>query len=53
MTKLEQLKEMVARWEKEKSILLAYDICEFLSKNLEKRDERDTRMGTGETDEIL
>lgn len=38
MTKLEQLKEMVARWEKEKSILLAYDICEFLSKNLEKRD---------------
>jgi len=39
MTKLEQLKEMVARWEKEKSILLAYDICEFLSKNLEKSND--------------
>jgi hypothetical protein len=38
MTKLEQLKEMVARWEKEKSLMLAYDICEFLSKNLEKSD---------------
>lgn len=44
MTKLEQLKEMVARWEKEKSILLAYDICEFLSKNLnhDTQDENST-----------
>lgn len=43
MTKLEQLKEMVARWEKEKSILLAYDICEFLSKNLEKNNDGKNR----------
>lgn len=39
MTKLEQLKAMVAEWDKEKSLTLAYDICEFLSKNLEKRNE--------------
>ncbi len=37
MTKLEQLKAMIARWEEEKSLTLAYDICEFLSKNLEKK----------------
>lgn len=46
MTKLEQLKEMVARWEKEKSILLAYDICEFLSKNL-KDDTQDENSTNG------
>lgn len=40
MTKLEQLKEMVARWEEEKSLMLAYDICEFLSNNL-KNDTQD------------
>ncbi len=38
MTKLEQLRAMVAEWEKEKSLTLAYDICEFLRKNLEKSD---------------
>ena len=43
MTKLEQLKAMVARWEEEKSLTLAYDICEFLSKNLEKSDEQRPR----------
>lgn len=37
MTKLEQLKVMVAEWEEEKNLTLAYDICEFLSKNLEKK----------------
>ena len=37
MTKLEQLKVMVAEWDKEKSLTLAYGICEFLSKNLEKK----------------
>lgn len=44
MTKLEQLKEMVAKWEREKSLMLAYDICEFLSKNLnnDTKDENRT-----------
>ena len=37
MTKLEQLRAMVAEWDKEKSLTLAYDICEFLNKNLEKK----------------
>lgn len=37
MTKLDQLKEMVAKWDEEKSLTLAYDICEFLSNNLEKK----------------
>ena len=37
MTKLEQLKVMVAEWDKEKSLTLTYAICEFLSKNLEKK----------------
>lgn len=37
MTKLEQLKAMVAEWEKEKSLTLAYDICEFLRKNLGRK----------------
>ncbi len=40
MTKLEQLRAMVAEWEKEKSLTLAYDICEFLRKNLEKSNEQ-------------
>ena len=40
MTKLEQLKQMVAKWDEEKSIFLAYDICEFLSKNLGKSNEQ-------------
>jgi hypothetical protein len=43
MTKLEQLKAMVAEWEEEKSLTLAYDICEFLSKNLEKSNEQRPR----------
>lgn len=43
MTKLEQLKQMVAEWDREKSLTLAYDICEFLSKNLEKSDEQRPR----------
>ncbi len=40
MTKLEQLRAMVAEWEKEKSLSLAYDICEFLRKNVEKSNEQ-------------
>lgn len=46
MTKIEQLRAMVLEWEKEKSLTLAYDICEFLSKNLERKDEQ----GPGSTD---
>ena len=32
--KLLLLKAMVAKWQKDKSITLAYDIAEFLAKNL-------------------
>lgn len=39
MTKLEQLKVLVRKWEQEKGMAVAYDICEFLSKNLEKSDD--------------
>lgn len=39
MTKLEQLKVLVRKWEQEKSMAVAYEICEFLSKNLEKSDD--------------
>ncbi len=38
MTKLEQLKQMVAKWNEEKSLFLAYDICEFLAQNLNLED---------------
>lgn len=37
MTKLEQLKQMLAKWEESKSVPLAYDICRFLINNLEKK----------------
>lgn len=37
-SKLDQLKAMVAKWDEEKSLTLAYDICEFLSKNLGKNN---------------
>ena len=43
MTKLEQLKQMVAEWDREKGLGIAYDICEFLSKNLEKDNEQRPR----------
>lgn len=39
MTKLEQLKVLVRKWEREKGMAVAYEICEFLSKNLEKSDD--------------
>ena len=34
MTRLEQLKVLVRKWEREKGMAVAYEICEFLSKNL-------------------
>lgn len=37
MTKLEQLKQMLAQWKESKSVPLAYDICRFLINNLEKK----------------
>lgn len=39
MTKLEQLKVLVRKWEQEKGMAVAYEICEFLSKNLEKNND--------------
>ena len=33
----EEVKEKLKEWKKTRSIALAYDICEFLSKNLEKK----------------
>lgn len=39
--KLNELKAMVRAWKKEKSLTLAYDVCEFLANNLglEEGDE--------------
>lgn len=34
MTKLEQLKKSVREWNETRSIALAFEICEFLAKNL-------------------
>lgn len=36
--KLNELKAMVRAWEKEKSLTLAYDVCEFLANNLDLED---------------
>lgn len=36
MTKLEQLKGMIAEWKETKSISLADEICEFLVTNLKE-----------------
>lgn len=46
MTKLEQLKVLVRKWEREKSMAVAYEICEFLSKNL-KDDTQDENSTNG------
>lgn len=35
--KLEQLKIMLVDWNENKSLATAYDICEFLAKNLGAR----------------
>lgn len=43
MTKLEQLKVLVRKWEQEKGMAVAYEICEFLSKNLEKNNDGKNR----------
>lgn len=37
--KLNELKAMVRSWKKEKSLTTAYDICEFLAKNLNLEDD--------------
>lgn len=36
--KLNELKAMVRAWKKEKSLTLAYDVCEFLANNLDLGD---------------
>lgn len=40
MTKLEQLKEMLKKWRPSRSITVAYDVCDFLYKNLDMGDEK-------------
>ena len=37
--KLNELKAMLRAWKKEKSIILSYDICEFLVNNLNLEEE--------------
>lgn len=37
--KLQELKAMVRAWKKEKSLITAYDICEFLANNLDLEDD--------------
>lgn len=39
MTKLEQLQSMVEKWRESHSLTTAYDICEFLAKNLGGKHE--------------
>lgn len=46
MTKLGQLKVLVRKWEQEKGMAVAYEICEFLSKNL-KDDTQDENSTNG------
>ncbi len=41
--KLNELKAMVRAWKKEKSLTLAYDICEFLANNLDLEDDDETQ----------
>ena len=45
MTKLEQLKVLVRKWEREKSVTVAYEICEFLSKNLKGEEAMNKKEG--------
>ena len=40
--KLNELKAMVRAWKKEKSLTLAYDVCEFLANNLDLEDGNET-----------
>ena len=42
MTKLEELKTMVRAWEIQKSLTLAYDVCEYLAHNLNLEATADT-----------
>ena len=44
MTKLEQLKVLVRKWEQEKGMAVAYEICGFLSRGLKDgtQDENNT-----------
>ncbi len=37
--KLNELKALVRAWKKEKSLTLAYDVCEFLANNLDLEEE--------------
>ncbi len=39
--KLNKLKALVRAWTKEKSLTIAYDICEFLANNLNLEDDGD------------
>ena len=37
--KMQELKAMVRAWTKEKSLTTAYDICEFLTNNLDLEED--------------
>lgn len=37
--KLKQLKALVRAWKEQKSLATAYDVCEFLAKNLNLEEE--------------
>jgi len=39
--KLAELKALVRAWNKEKSLTVAYDICEFLANNLDLEEDND------------
>ena len=46
--KLAQLKAMVLHWQHSKSIMTAYDICQFLCENLNLEEYHETICGEGE-----
>ncbi len=37
--KMQELKAMVRAWRREKSMAVAYEICEFLANNLDLEDD--------------
>lgn len=39
--KLNELKAMVRAWKREKSMAVAYEICEFLANNLDLEDSNE------------
>lgn len=40
MSKIEELKKLVRTWKQDKSLTLAYDICEYLANNLDLNETK-------------